>query len=301
MSDDQILKLRTIDFQDSLDMLSQQKTAKLATYTVQKNCAGSKSSRITSQIGETQAVRRTQSAQPAINLDVPLDGRWVYPEMYDWGKVLDDIDLNKMTIDPTSAYVQTAVASLNRIQDDLFLNAFFGTSQTGETGGTAVTFLTSNVVDDDIGASNSALNVAKILAGIEILNGHNIDLDFEEVYCGITPKSVTALMNDDKFSNADYNSAMFNSNGSLTSFRYLGINFVVSNRLPTTTNADPQAVRRLPLWCKSGMGMGLWKPISADVRRRADLAGNPAYAEASMEMGFTRIEEKKCVEIQVVE
>jgi len=94
---------------------------------------------------------------------------------------------------------------------------------------------------------------------------------------------------------------MFNSNGSLTSFRYLGINFVVSNRLPTTTNADPQAVRRLPLWCKSGMGMGLWKPISADVRRRADLAGNPAYAEASMEMGFTRIEEKKCVEIQVVE
>jgi len=248
MSDDQILKLRTIDFQDSLDMLSQQKTAKLATYTVQKNCAGSKSSRITSQIGETQAVRRTQSAQPAINLDVPLDGRWVYPEMYDWGKVLDDIDLNKMTIDPTSAYVQTAVASLNRIQDDLFLNAFFGTSQTGETGGTAVTFLTSNVVDDDIGASNSGLNVAKILAGIEILNGHNIDLDFEEVYCGITPKSVTALMNDDKFSNADYNSAMFNSNGSLTSFRYLGINFVVSNRLPTTTNADPQAVRRLPLW-----------------------------------------------------
>ena len=108
-------------------------------------------------------------------------------------------------------------------------------------------------------------------------------------------------MNDDKFSNADYNSAMFNGDGSLTSFKYLGINFIVSNRLPTGTNADPQAVRKLPLWCKSGMGMGLWMPLNASVRNRPDLTGNAPYAEAMMEMGFTRIEEKKCVEIQVVE
>ena len=175
---DEILKLRTINYQDSLLMLAQQKTPKRATYTVQKNCAGSKSSRITSQIGEAQAVKVIGSAQPALNLDVPLDGRWVFPEKYVWGKVVDDIDLNKMTIDPTSSYVQTAVASLNRIQDELFLGAFFGTSQTGETGGTEVSFLSGNVVDDDTGATNSPLNVAKVLAAIEILNGHDIDLDY---------------------------------------------------------------------------------------------------------------------------
>ena len=118
-----IQALRTQEYSTNLELLSQQMMPKVAIHCMTQNAAGSKAFRMMSQIDKTAAIRRTTSAKPAINIDMSHDGRWVYPLMTDWGKVIDDIDLLQTNIAPQGAYVRSAVAALNRQSDDDFLSA----------------------------------------------------------------------------------------------------------------------------------------------------------------------------------
>ena len=68
-----------------------------------------------------------------MNIDVNFDGRWVYPRKK-VKCVIDDLELFQTNISPQGVLVQSAVAVLQRDKDNLFLSAFFGDSQTGETG-----------------------------------------------------------------------------------------------------------------------------------------------------------------------
>ncbi|TXH10043.1 MAG: hypothetical protein E6R04_06325 [Spirochaetes bacterium] len=291
-----IQALRTQDYSTNLELLSQQMTAKLAPYTAVQQASGNKAFRMLSQIDKTDAIARTTSAKPAINIDVNHDGRWVYPQMFDWGRVVDDIDLLQTNIQPQGAYVRSAVAALNRKQDDLFLSAFFGTAQTGETGSTSTVFATGNVVSQDIGGTASGLNVEKLRAAQKILLDNDVDIDMEPIYIAVTPKQ-----NDDLLALTQVISSDFNDkdrpvlqDGRVR--RFLNMNFVISTRLGTDGT-----YRRLPVWVPSGMGKGSWKEIGGTVRKRPDLQGEPDYVEASMMVGFTRLDEDKCAEIKCAE
>ena len=295
MADIQVL--RTQEYSTNLELLSQQMTPKLAVHTTVQQTSGNKAFRMLSQIDKTEAVSRSTSAKPAINIDVTHDGRWVYPQMFDWGKVVDDIDLLQTSIQPQGAYVRSAVAALNRKHDDLFLSAFFGTSQTGETGATNTVFDTNNVVDQDVGGTGTGLNVEKLRAAQKILLENDVDIDMEQIYIAVTPEQ-----NDDLLALTQVISSDFNEmdkpvlqDGRVR--RFLNMNFVISTRL----GVDGSGYRRLPVWVPSGVGKGSWKEINGVVRKRPDLQGEPDYVEASMMVGYTRLEEAKCVEIKAAE
>ena len=283
-----IQALRSQEYSTNLEMLSQQKMAKLAPYTRVQAASGAKAFRMLSQIDSTDATLRSTSAKPAVNVDVVHDGRWVYGEMYDWGKVIDDLDLLQTNISPQGTYVQSAVASLNRVSDELFTAAFFGDAKTGETGSTTTAFDASNVV----AVNAEGLTVAKMIEAKEILLSNEVDVDMEDIYIGVSPKQQSDLLAITQVVSTDFNSKPVLVDGKVTEF--LGMKIIVSNRLPV----DGNSYRRNPVWVPSGMGCGLWKDISGVVRNRPDLQGNPDYAEASMMKGFTRLEEAKCVEIK---
>lgn len=284
--------LRTQEYSTNLALLSQQMMPKLAPYVTSQSASGSKAFRMLSQIDETEASLRSTSAKPAVNIDIEHDGRWVYPLMYDWGKVIDDIDLLQTNISPQGAYVRSAIAALNRKQDDLFVSAFFGTSQTGETGGTATSFDSNNVVAVNLSGSNEGLTVQKLREAQKILLDNNVDIDNEQIYVGLAPKQHDDLLALTQVVSTDFNDRPVLVDGRVRQF--LGMNFVISTRLATDSNS----YRRLPVWTPSGMGKGVWKEISGVIRKRPDLQGEPDYAEASMMCGFTRLEEAKCVEIK---
>lgn len=292
-----IQALRSQEYSTNLELLSQQKTAKLATFCMEQSASGSKAFRMTSQIDKTNAVRRTTSAKPAINVDVTHDGRWVYPLMSDWGKVIDDIDLLQTNISPQGQYVQSAVAALNRTRDDDFISAFFGTAKTGETGSTSTSFDSNNVVAVTEGAgAATGLNVDKLRAAQKILLDNDVDLDMEPCYLAVSPQQHDDLLALTQVVSTDFNTRpVLGEDGRLRSF--LGMNIIISTRLTTDTNS----YRRLPVWVKSGMGRGVWKEISGVIRDRPDLQGKPDYAEASLMDGYTRLEEAKCVEIKCSE
>ena len=291
-----IQTLRTQEYSTNLELLSQQIMPKLAPYAMEQSAAGSKAFRMLSQIDKTNAVRRTTSAKPAINIDVEHDGRWVYPLMTDWGKVVDDIDLLQTNISPQGAYVQSAVAALNRQSDEDFLTAFFGDAKTGETGSTTTSFTSGNQVSVSEGAgAATGLNVEKLRAAQEILLASDINLDAEDIYIAVSPKQRDDLLALTQVVSTDFNDRPVLVDGRLTKF--LGMNIIVSNYLPVDSND----YRRLPVWVKSGMGRGTWKAISGTIRKRPDLQGEPDYVEASVMEGFTRLDEDKCVEIKASE
>lgn len=288
--------LRVQEYSTNLELLSQQKMAKVANLALSQTAAGSKAFRMLSQIDETEARERTTRAQPAVNIDVEHTGRWVYPTMYDWGRVVDDIDLLQTNIAPQGAYVQSAVAAMNRKQDDMFYSAFFGTANTGETGGSTTSFLSGNQIAVTTGVgSATGLNVEKLRAAKKGLLEADVDLDMESIYIAVAPKQHDDLLALTQVVSTDFNDRPVLVDGKVQ--RFLGINFVISNRIPV----DGNSYRRLPVWVPSGMGRGSWKEISGNIRNRPDLQGNPAYVEASMMLGFTRLEEAKCWEIKCAE
>lgn len=292
----EIEALRVQEYSTNLELLCQQKTPKLAMLAMAQSAAGSKAFRMLSQIDATEAVSRTTRAQPAINIDLNHTGRWVYPQMFDWGKVVDDIDLLQTHIAPQGAYVQSAVSAMNRKQDELFTSAFFGTAQTGETGATGTSFLTANQIAVDVGVgSATGLNVEKLRAAKKVMLEADVDLDMESIYVAVSPRQHDDLLALTTVTSTDFNDRPVLVDGKVQ--RFLGMNFIISNRLPT----DGNSYRRLPVWVPSGMGKGSWKEMSGNIRNRPDLQGNPLYIESSMMVGFTRLEEAKCVEIKASE
>lgn len=289
---DDIQVLRSQEYSTNLELLSQQMTAKLAPYVNMQSASGSKAFRMLSQIDETQASLRGTSAKPAVNIDINHDGRWVYPKMYDWGKVVDDIDLLQTNITPQGAYTRSAVAALNRVEDELFTTAFFGDARTGEDGSTTTSFDTNNVVAVDLGGSAEGMTVQKMREAQKILLDNNVDIDMEQIYIALSPKQHDDLLALTQVISTDFNERPVLVDGMVR--RFLNMNIIISTRLPTDSNG----YRRNPVWVPSGMGKGLWKPISGVLRTRPDLQGEPDYVEASMKCGFTRLEEAKCVEIK---
>lgn len=288
----EIQALRSQEYSTNLEMLSQQKTAKVAPYASVQQASGNKAFRMLSQIDSTNASLRTTSAKPAVNVDIDHDGRWVFPVMYDWGKVIDDIDLLQTNISPQGTYVQSAVAALNRTSDDLFLTAFFGTAQTGETGATSTTFDSNNVVDVDLGGSAEGMTVEKMREAQKILLDNDVDIDMEEIYIAVSPKQHDDLLALTTVVSTDFNDRPVLVDGRVRKF--LNMNIIISTRLPIDSNS----YRRNPVWVPSGMGCGVWKEINGVIRKRPDLQGDPDYAEASMMKNFTRLEEAKCIEIK---
>lgn len=288
--------LRTQMYSTNLELLSQQMTTRLADKVVIQGASGSKAFRMMSQVDATEAVSIQTSATPAMNVDIPHDGRWVYPQKFAWGKVIDDLDLLQTNISPQGSYVRSAVAALNRKKDDLFTTAFFGSSQTGETGGTATVFDSNNVVAVTEGAAAATgLNVEKLREAQQMLLQNDVDIEMEEIYIGVSPRQHDDLLALTTVVSTDFNNRPVLVDGKVRQF--LGMNFFITTRLPVDSNS----YRRLPVWVRSGVGMGLWKDIGGVIRNRPDLQGNPLYAESDMTLGFTRLEEAKCVEIKCSE
>lgn len=286
------LALRMQQYSTNLELLSQQKQPLVAQYCIKQSAVGSKAFRMLSQVDATAAVERATRAQPIVNLDVTQTGRWVYSKTFDWGTIVDDIDLMETRIAPQGAYVMSAIAALNRKEDDEFLSAFFGSANTGETGSTAVTFPSGKQVSVDEGGTASGLNVEKLRAAKQILLEGDVDLDFERIIVGVSPRQHDDLLALTQVVSTDFNDRPVLTDGMVRQF--LGMNFVISNRLPT----DGSSYRRLPVWVASGMGCGVWQETKTEIRKLPTYQGNPDYIEATRTKGYTRLEEAKCVEIK---
>lgn len=283
------------EFATNIDLLLQQKGSKLRGLVTSGSYIGEQASPV-DQIGAVEMQSVTGRFEAMGRVDADTDRRWVLPLDFDLPQLIDSFDKLRLLTDPESVYVQNAVFAAGRKIDDLIIDAAFGTAKTGKSGSTSTTFPSGQQVAVNHGASgNTGLTVAKLREARRLLRAAEVDLDMEPITCIVTAEQEDNLLAEAQVISLDYNDRPVLVDGKLKSF--LGMSFVHCERL----DLDGSSYRRVPVFAKSGLHLGIWNDITTDISQRKDLKGLPFQSYVYMTMGATRIEEEKVVEIKCAE
>jgi len=293
---------RVQQFATTVELLLQQKGSKLANFVTRGSYVGKQASPV-DQFGAIEASAVTGRFQPITRTDASTDRRWVFPSDFDVMQQIDTFDRLRTINDPKGLYVQNALYAMGRKMDDVIIAAATGDAKTGESAGTTTTFSTTattsggNRVAVDFGASgNVGLTVFKLREAKMRLMANQVDLDNDQLICVISAKQHDDLLAQVQVISSDFNGheRPVLMDGKVS--RFLGIDFVHSERLATTSSH-----RRCLIFAKSGMHLGQWNGFTSDVSQRKDIKGLPWQCYLYATFGATRLEEKKVFEILCAE
>lgn len=284
------------EFGSGITLLSQQKGSKLRSGVMMKQFNRGEEV-FFDQIGATEAQRTNTRHADSPLINTPHSRRRITPIDVDWGDLVDDFDKLKLLNDPTNEYVINAGYAVGREIDDIIIEQFFATASTGKDGSGTASLPGGNTVavDFDGDGTDEGLTVDKLKAAKKIIMANNVDLDMPDnaLYCAISAEQWEDLLDETEVVSADFNKRVL-ATGELGS--YLGINFILTERLATDSNGD----RRVPLWAKSGMGLGVLKEPTVRMSERADKRYS-MYAYYCTSVGASRLEEAKVTEILCAE
>lgn len=289
-------------FTTNQQLLLQQKGSKLRDTVTIGSYVG-KQAAVVDQYGAINAQKVVGRFNPMGRVDASVDRRWVFPVDYDLPQLIDTFDKLRLLTDPASSYVTNGAYAMGRAQDDEIIAAYFADAKTGEAGGTTTAFGTALTsaggqnVSVGVGGAASGLNVAKLREGKKKLMANEVDIDSDPLICIVTATQHDNLLNEVQVVSADFGwkDAPVLKEGRLD--RFLGINFKHCERLTTGTDDAAGTSRQIPLYAKSGMHLGIWNDIQAQIDQRKDLQGLPWQAYTWGTFGGTRTEEKKVVRV----
>ena len=284
-----------MQFSTNVQLLLQQKGSKLRGTVTEGHYVGKQASPV-DQFGSVTANEVTSRYAPMGRVDATTDRRWVFPTDYDLPQLIDSFDKLRLLTDPESMYVTNAIYALGRKMDVSIINAFTDAAKTGEQGATSTSFTAGNEVDVAVGGANSRLNVQKLLTVKETMRANHVDFDMDEIYCGLTAKDESALLNEIQIVSSDFNGGdrPVMKDGKMT--RFLGINFVYCEQIEATAAGTNEV--DVPVWAKSGMHLGIWNDITTSISKRNDLQSEPWQAYVLATFGATRLEENKVYNIE---
>ena len=280
------------EYKANVELLLQQGDTRLASAVTVGSYVG-KAASVVEQFGEATAQLKTGRHADTPLLDLSQDKRWVFPSDYEWASLIDNEDQLRAIVDLTSPYAQAGAAAMNRAKDDVILAAMFGTNYKGENGTTPETFGTVGSgaydVGVNVGGTASALNVAKLQNAIRILMTANKGELMEPVHGAISSYEHDSLLKEIQVVNKDYGASAVLVDGKVK--RFMGVDFILTERLSITSGN-----RLIPVWLKSGMHMGLWNDIMADIGVRRDKSmAKQVYL--CMTLGATRTQLGKLVRV----
>ncbi len=285
----------SLDYGGAVALRLQQRGSKLRP-TVEESAFRGKAARAVDQVGPVSAQKRTTRHSDTPLISTPHSARWIYPNDYEWADLIDEQDKVRTIHEPTNAYTENGANALGRSMDDEIITAFFGTAKTGENGTTDTAFDSANqTVAVDTGAGGATgLNVAKLRYAKRILMANEVDVDYEPLFCAITAQQHDDLLSETQAISLDFNTRPVLVDGKISAF--MGFNFVHIERL----QVDGSSYRRLPVWGRSGMHLGVWDDIEGKVTERDDKSySTQVYVRGTF--GATRTEEGKVVEIKCSE
>lgn len=289
---DQIASAYAVQYGTNVSLLLQQKGSKLRRAVSQGSYSG-KQAEVVTQYGATAARPVVSRYEPIAPVNTPNARRWVFPSDFDWADFIDNFDKLRLLADPMSAYTQNGLNAMGRAIDDVIIDGIFEDNKTGEAGGSTESFDTTNnrVAVNHSSSGNVGMTVDKLREARRILMEYENDLDAEMVYCAISAEQHDDLLGQIQVVSSDFNAGErpVLKDGSVQ--RFLGIEFIHSERLPTET------YRRNPVWMPSGVHLGIWNDVQSNVTQRRDLTSHPWQIYLMMTIGATRTEMNKVVEI----
>lgn len=246
-------------------------------------------------IGATDAIEVVNRHSDTPLVSTPHDRRRVALRDFDWADLIDNKDKLRMLADPTSSYVTNAVWALGRKQDDVLIEAAFGTAYTGKTGATSVTHpATSDVAVNYVEAgtaANSNLTIGKLRRVRYLLDKSEATPEeggWDLVAC-VDPSQIQSLLRTTEVTSDDYNTVKALVNGSIDTF--MGFKFIKSNRLTVATN-----VRESLFFERQGLLLATAQEIKVDVGPRRDKR-NSVQVYVCASFGASRMWEEKVIRV----
>ena len=292
MAYDEIEKSYTVAYGDIITLLSQQTESKLESCVTVKSGITGKTAVAADQIGEFQFVTAKQRLEDTPLFDIQRDRRWYEFIMKKGAVPLDDIDALRTTLDSKTPIVRAGMAGVNRAKDQEILRGFYAVNKVGENAEKTVSFDANNVVANDY-ANGDILK--QINRGIEIFKEHEVDFENEEVYMVVNSVAGTKLLEAGIYVNSEYMDNKVLTGKKLTP--YAGVNFVELEAVPSYVSSG-KTIYKLPMFCKSGVGLGKWQ----DVKVRVGELQDKSYAwhvYMQFALGASRLEEAKCLSIEI--
>lgn len=246
-------------------------------------------------IGPVDAVEVTNRHADTPLISTPHDRRRVGLRQFDWADLIDDFDKIRMLADPTSSYVTNAVFALGRAQDDVLIQAAFGSAYTGKTGSTVVTFPAASEIAVDYvesgTAANSNLTIGKLRRARYLLDKSEATTEGQyDLVIVCDPSQIQSLLRTTEVTNSDYNTVKALVAGEIDTF--MGFKFVKSNRLVVASSVrDVICFERQGLLLASGM------EIKVDVGPRRDKR-NSIQVYVCGSFNATRMWEEKVLRIK---
>jgi hypothetical protein len=233
--------------------------------------------------------------------------RRLSPYSYKWGDLIDKEDKVRMLIDPTSPYSLAGAYAMQRGVDDELIGGMWATAYAGHAGNTSITWPNGSgestpsqpagkqiAVNDwsfGNGSGNAGLTISKVISGRVALLAGEGDED-EEVYIACSGVQFGNMLATAEFTSGDYSELKALSNKKWHGMSALGVTWLHSERL----QLNASGYRRVPMWRKSGIGLGVASDISGRVGERPDKSFSwQVYAD--MVIGAARMEEVKLVEL----
>lgn len=289
--------------------LSQQKGSRLRNAVRNESVKGK--SRFFDRIGSAVAQKKTSRHSDTPQIDTPHSRRMVSLETYEYADLVDDADKLRTLMEPTNEYVMAAMWALGRSMDDELIDAHGGNAYGGESGGTTVALGNGQKLASVASAAGAKLNVQALRRAKKILDANDVD---ESIKRYISPSSVQMenLLSETEISSSDFNTVRALVDGRLSHF--MGFDFIRQERnneqsgtlaFDTTSGAvgsgggDADTYEQVPCWAEDGLLLAIGTDIKARVSERADKSySDQVYA--CMDIGATRMEEEKCVQILCV-
>lgn len=297
-------------YADSVTMVAQQmKNAIVAAATIIP--ASGEAQSVTDLIGSVEYTRG--EARTRRNVENPVSGtrRWVTYQPDNEiksGQYIDKEDKFKMATDPTSNFVRAHTAAVTRGQMDQLLGierdsagvfriargGLYGIAREGKTPGVGTALPAGQYIAN---ASNNGLTMEKLIQAVELLNlaDFGIDTDLDPLYGLITPKQKSDLLRIAAATGANVNAFDVRQLESGKPTMLMGVNWIMSNRVPRSTTA-----RLVAIWAKSNLIGGEYEAINGDMWNDTS-ADNLPYCRVRTNIDAVRAQDRGVVVIPCTE
>lgn len=286
--------------------LSQQKGSRLRNAVRNETVVGD--ARFFDRIGKATAQQRVSRHSDTPQMNTPHSRRMLTLITYEYGDLVDKPDLVRTLNNPTNDYSMAAQWALGRSMDDELIAAASGTAYSGVAGASTVSLGSGQKLASVSGGAGAALNVQALRRAARILDTADVD-ESEQRYFAFNAYQKENLLGATEVSSSDFNTVKALVMGQIDTF--LGFKFIRVEGLvdqsgaltfDQTTGAsgsgsgDSNGYDRCLAWAKSGLLLGIGGDINARIAERPDKSFS-TQVYASMDIGATRLEEEKVVEV----
>lgn len=292
---------RTTSFQLAVEYDLNQKPGKLAPLVGSQATYQDKSVEIVDRFDDEGGLEEKQARnEPTNHSDPTSTRRWIKkPKSADTALLIDRDDMKATRVDIKSPQAVRTGNKVRRYHDGKWLDGYFGTAWTGETGDTAVPFDSSNIIPH----GSSGFSKAKLLDLREMMLLNDVDIEEEMPIVFIDPLSESDLFGITEYVSADYTPGYALARGEIKpwlGFRFIRANLTSNRAYPGATSLVVPGAGQiaLPAFVPSGLHRGVWTEFFGSIDT---LPGNKhstqIYAEACS--AVTRLNEDKCYQLQV--